>query len=126
MNRDHVKRDEMLRAYFDRPEYSGGTCHFSRIPKELLAKLVKQEFADPEEQQNESPTIAEFLELEYDGILFDGYVVEIYRHDYRVSIDGIYVPHSGMLDKKTIELIQELHSADDFQIDDKEVYAWWD
>jgi hypothetical protein len=126
MNRDHEKRDELLKDYFDSSEYCGGCRHFSKIPRDLLKLLVELDFADPQEQHNEAPTIGEFLEFEYDGIVFDGYVVAIRRDDYRVSIDGVYIPHTGKLDEKTIELIQGFHHADDFKIDGEEIYAWWD
>ena len=117
--------------------YSGGVRRFDELTIEKLKELIDKKFIDEEEQQNEGPTIKKFLAVaskikENDSsaeIFFHGYAVSPDRDDYRVSIDAITVSteNYNIIVDKIYEPLREMCSnADDLDIDENELYAWWD
>ena len=126
LNSDIKARDEMIFGTYDTNCYSGGIRRFRNLSLEKLESLVNSGFADPDETQNYSPSIREFIEfmVENDGYLVDGYVVSGDRDDYRVSVDAI---HRGDMDIETKEelanFVDFARHADEFNPNG---YAWWD
>ena len=95
-----------------------------------LAEATELEAAgalDLEEQQNDSPTIGEFLSFfraeEYDGLKFIGYVIFPPRSDARVSIEG-FECRPKPAQKQT--LINKFRHADEFECRGTYCRAWWD
>ena len=82
-------------------------------------------YANPNEAQNCSPTIQEFLDFTEDkpDYVFGGYAVIDTRNDYRVSI--VSIEHETGIDTmdglKTF--LEFARCADDFEPNG---YAWWD
>jgi len=127
-NMDYKLRDSMLNdIYGDR---EGGKSYdiyrFDNLTAEVLQELVDLKFADPDDYQNNSPTIGEILEFlkENSGFTAQGYAVTAERDDYRISIDGI--DGSSKEDCQIQNFIDIFRKADEFQIGDGFQYAWYD
>ena len=128
LNNDVKRRDELIFGEYDPRDYQGGVKKFYTLSVPTLKILLEEGFADPETDQNGSPTIKEMLafsEKWNSKYEFGGYVVEIGRADYRVSIDAI---HRSDLEDLTEEerkaFIEFVGDVD--ECDENELSAWWD
>lgn len=132
--KDVTERDTLI---FGQPinwkSNSGGIARFSGIHLPTLKKLIDLGYADPQETQNDSPTIQEFLEFMsvYPNVTVHGYVVSPYREDCRVSVEGIECPLGIMNIEDHYDKVQ-MHDmlylcryADELTFDNS-FYAWWD
>ena len=119
-NKDEKTRNALLGIH------KGSYVQFSNLDAETLEKLIDSNFADPEEAQNDAPTIAEFLEFmqDYPEYKAHGYTIGLDRSDYRVSIEGLegYPKTSGAL----ISFIKIFRMADEFDITAGYVRCWYD
>ena len=122
--------------------WCGGIRSYNYLSPDLLEKLVEEGYADPEERQNDSPSIEEWLTFIEENptlenkISFHGYVVHKDRGDRRISVEGIQAspqlegPISGMdlkLTEKEIETLEKFcHYADDVRIGEDHIYVWYD
>ena len=109
---------------------------FSGMPHEVIDELLKEGYAEPEENQNFSPSIREFYtfmktwtSLEgHEGaeITAHGYIIMPPRDDARVTLEGIAGKGLSVLGMQ--DAIAELRHADDFEfnIEDGVFYSWWD
>ena len=92
-NPDWEKRNSLINPYAKADIIGQDLDHirFEELPVDVLKELVKLKLADPEETQNESPTIAEFIEYmeKYSSAKAHGYIISFARDDYRVSVEGI-------------------------------------
>ena len=124
-NMDIKTRDEIIFGSYNPDAYWGGVRDFEGMEVSTLKKLVDMRYADPEEAQNDSPTIEEFIRWmeTYDGYVVNGYVVTDKRSDYRVSIESI--EKIGIIENKDelVDFVNAFRYADEF---DTEGYAWWD
>jgi hypothetical protein len=131
---DHRQRDLILKGFFDSKEYVGGTKRFSKLPLELLELLVLEGHTDPEDYQNNSPSIKDLLvfakQMSEKGyyFFFGGYAVSPSRDDYRVSIDTInikyYFDNSNHLNNKIIEKF--FKDADEKDVEQGNMRFWYD
>lgn len=126
MNKDIVTRDTMIFGSFDKEKYMGGVRRFNNLSCFTLEKLVAKDFANPEETQNESPTIREFIEFmkKYAGYTAHGYVVIDTRDDYRVSVEGIDKGGDADSIEELKEFVKLCRWADDLDVDT--MYCWYD
>jgi hypothetical protein len=62
LNSDYQKRDSIIFGN-NNPKYGGGVAYFEKLSVQKLRLLVDENFADPDDYQNESPLIKEFLEF---------------------------------------------------------------
>lgn len=87
LNRDQATRDQLV---FGRPMTSD-LEYFEDMDAPLLARLIAERFADPSEQQNEAYPIKDFLAFMevHPWTRAHGYVVDLQRGDYRVSVEGL-------------------------------------
>lgn len=93
---DADKREQILfgRSY-DEGSYScGGTCHFDDMTVAKAEELMRLGYMDPEETQNDSPTVQQFVDFikgygNPDSWRLHGYAVSPLREDVRVSVEGI-------------------------------------
>lgn len=130
--REHLIFDEDYKPenYGKRGSY---TRHFDNMSVDTAEVLIKQGFLDPGETQNESPTVAEFIEFakeHSDGnFTFHGYVVGPERDDCRVSFEGVE-GNSDEISKETIidfsKMFMEDYHADDVEIKANRLYCWYD
>lgn len=114
----------------------GGCMSFNNLDTATLGKLLEEKLADPDEQQNNSPTIDEFyyfakmFERKYDAKLsFQGYLVCGKREDSRISIDGIECNSSDdyQIEYAAIkDFFLFADSPDDISILPLRLRAWWD
>ena len=96
--------------------------YFEGLSAETLATLVEEGFADPDDTQNNSPSIGEFLEYmqAHPKVTAHGYIVGKERSDARVSIEGL---HSGTADaEEQIEFLEWNRGADELN----RHRSWWD
>jgi hypothetical protein len=131
-NQDSRTRDTII---FGKPidwdNDLGGAYYFDELTVEQLEQLVNQQFADPAERQNFSPTLGDFLAFAQTQkskgfeFTFEGYVISPKREDYRVSIDGIQFQGDC-----SYQVITDFHAiaynADELDIDPTFIRAWWD
>ena len=125
-NMNIKERDEIIFGNYNADAYKyGGARDFTGMDVATLKKLVELGYADPEECQNSSPRIEDFIEFmeANDGYVVNGYTITDERSDYRVSIEAIEKVGS-ITDMDEAEIFSDFaHYADDFDI---RGYAWWD
>jgi uncharacterized protein YodC (DUF2158 family) len=124
MNKNDQRRHEIIGL-----ELSGKyDCKwFENLTLKQLETLFKEDFVEPDEAQNDSPTTKEILEFMRVNKRFTchGYIVTPDRCDYRVSLEGVAL--SGKLTQKERENFNNLfRKADEFDCDDKGCRAWYD
>jgi len=106
--------------------YTRFNCGYAQL-KSLL--LLEQ--ALPDETQNESPSISEFLgfcEKHNTGekeVIFEGYVINNTRDDARVSVEGIVLNQDLSSEEVKKDFILTFRDADEFDMSDT-YRAWWD
>jgi hypothetical protein len=124
-NKDQAARDKLLGIPPD-AKYGGGIEHFEGLPAPVLRKLIEEQFANPEDCQNCSPTIQEFLDFmeEHPGFTAHGYAVELRRSDYRISIEGLRGKNIKREDAD--DFVQAFRFADDFEFEAGNCYCWYD
>ena len=109
------------------PKYLGGCKSFKGLTLSQLNLLLEENFIDPEECQNSSPTTIEFKEFldRYPECTLHGYIVTPERSDYRVTIEGLEycgdVPRDMLVD-----FINEFRYSDNFICDEDYLYCWFD
>lgn len=119
--------------------YVGGIKKFKNLSLEQLKTLVKEEFIDPEAQQNTSPSVAQFIRLantlydmEYSDNLelqFIGFAISPDRDDYGVQIEGVsYSSSDGYrIDREIIKEFWEfIKNADEVEVNESSGRGWWD
>jgi len=132
MNMDQELRDSKLfrplwAIKYGGDPYMGGVMRFAEMDYDTLQWMVDNRFADPEERQNDSPSISEFLKFlkllpNFRAI---GYVVDKERSDYRLSVEGITGDNLAAID--IIDFVNFAREADEFEINlDGTCRAWWD
>lgn len=131
--REHLIFDED----YNQNRYGGDgtplTRHFEGLSLNTAEVLIKQGFLDPEETQNESPKVAEFIEFAKEhpdgNFTFHGYVVGPEREDCRVSFEGIESDSDNISVETVIDFTKmfcSTYSADNIVIDPNQLYCWYD
>jgi len=128
MNKDQTKRDRYLNI---KPEdYSGNLANLTKPYTGLNAKqlewLINNNYANPEERQNDSPCIGEFLLFikKHLGFMVQGYAIDISRPDYRISIDGLIGEETNI--DEIIEFLKFNKKADELFFSNNHQHSWWD
>ena len=123
-NKDIETRDRIIFGKYQPEEYHGGIRRFSELDAEVLEKLIEEKFIDPEDCQNLSPTAWEFFNFmkQYPWWMAHGYVVELKRPDYRMTIEGIETEMEPHDPEELCEYSKLCGDADDFQT----TYCWYD
>jgi hypothetical protein len=139
LNIDFKRREEIIFGRSIIWDDELGDCEFFEdLTLDKLAQLLEENFAEPQQTQNNSPTIQEFYEfgqksqnLGYEPF-FIGYVVSPDREDYRTSIEGIQMS----LEAETIDsriyadfvsaFKRFAETAHEKDISSRLLYAWWD
>ena len=104
-----------------------------KIKIDQLQQLVDKKFANPEDKQNNAPTLGCLLEigqLAHDTgqeVEFVGYAISAKRGDYRITIDGINIWLEAKLSQELADKVLPLEeTADEFIFDSDCITAWWD
>jgi hypothetical protein len=130
MNRDVARRDALLGIAGQRA--SGGIVRYEDLDVKRLGALIDEGFADRDETQNGSPTIAEFYAFlrEYPEGRVYGYAVSPERPDYRVSVEGVTVDLSEVIPSRRDGLRDAFarlsESADEVDTEGDFLRCWWD
>lgn len=109
------------------------TRRFKGMPIGTAEALIAQGFLDPEETQNDSPTVRELIDFAKDHLdanfKFHGYVVGPEREDCRVSFEGIE-SNSDEINKETlmdfVKMFLVEYPADDTDVGNDHLYCWYD
>jgi len=132
LNVDYKKRDKiMFKRKIDWKKQAGSIKRF-RIDFSQLEQLISNNFIDLNMNQNDSPTVEIFYKFlcKYPQLKAVGYAVSPYRNDYRVSIDRITGNFEQWNEDIKKQLIYNLKTvfkdADEFKVDEKEVWVWYD
>jgi hypothetical protein len=123
-NKDQARRDEILEQFWT-SDWFGGIRRFERLPIAVVLVLGNEGFLDPEDRQNDAPSLGEitkFMAL-YPEFTAHGYAVTKDRQDYRVTFEGVQgTPRSA----EAVQVFTEMFRfADDFVLGN-ECYAWFD
>lgn len=132
LNRNVDRREQIIfgEEKYDSKKYPGGIRCFCQMSYDTLKKLVEENFVYVEDRQNDAPSIAELMQYaeKYPNVTFDGYAVELMRDDYRISIETVRQNFGNS--KNAAEAVKDFsnnfHAADEFRVDEKSGYAWWD
>ena len=131
LNKDIKRRDELIFGDYDPLEYtgnSGGVRKFNGISVQTLKQLLEENFTDPDDDQNGSPSVREMLEFSEkwnNKYVFGGYAVEIWRDDYRVSLDSIWREDlENLTEDERNAFIDFVGEVD--ELDEENMSAWWD
>ena len=128
LNGDWQTRDRILGiAVRWGEDDSGGIFSIDRIELSTLEQLLADNFVDPSDQQNEAPTVAQIVAFlrSHPGTYAFGYAVSPARSDYRVSLEGIAVPHATVTPELRSAVETFCQDADETG-DEPYVYCWWD
>ena len=132
MNQDQVLRERYLVPDgSQRQELSFHDLERFDLKLDQIKSLLEHRFLDPEEKQNNSPSVQEFIEfaenhpIGFFEVIFESYAVYLPRPDYRVTIEGIRL--EGEIPKEVlIDFSNQFLGADEFQIGGESARAWWD
>jgi hypothetical protein len=116
------------------PGHTGGIRRFNNMSPATLQQLVEEGFADPQECQNEGPSIYVMLQFAEKHpewqLTFEGYAVSKDRDDYRVTVDGITAHGDVCLDgggAPSWKALIRHHSEYDFRPTEYGgIRVWWD
>ena len=128
LSSDYKKRDELLGIHVDWNTGSiGGTERFKDVPLKALRMLVDLNLADPEDAQNDAPTLREFIKFmeKYPQCMAHGYAVSPNRDDYRVTIEGLSCRKECVTEELKDDFIEMFRCADEFSIKDG-LRCWYD
>lgn len=122
----------------DKPYYGAGIAQFANLDGTTLAALVDAGFADPDESQDEGPTIRAVLAFLRANPRFraEGYVVEEEREDFRVTVTEVGMPGQTATPEE-VEVFQAFIQPRDGDADapqstpdeletEPHLRAWWD
>lgn len=105
-------------------------ARFSGMSPETARKLLEAGFADPEDQQNCSPTFLEMVEFceSHPGFTMHGYTIGEVRDDARVTAEGVQGEAASIDD--ALDFAEAFRCADDFSIArgtaHPACYCWYD
>lgn len=135
LNKDSKERDMILFGkeldWVDGNVPGGETfCGHSRFEKLSLEKLKELRdkcFLYLDDQQNNAPTIEQFIEFmeKFPDVTAHGYAISPRRDDYRISIEGL--EYTGRCGKAMqLEFTKLCRKADVFTATDSHIYCWFD
>ena len=127
LNKDIETRDKIIFGKYREATYKhGGVREFEGMTRDTLKQLLDQDFADPDERQNLSPTIIEIYEFmaKYPEYTAHGYAVSNSRDDYRVSIDGVSKGRQSDSVKEYTDYMTLFRYCDEFN--PRTMYCWFD
>jgi len=105
-------------------------ARFSGMTAETGRKLIEAGFADPNDQQNDSPTFLEMVEFceGHPGFTMHGYTIGEDRSDARITVEGIQGEAASIDD--ALDFAEAFRYADDMSIargtDHPSCYCWYD
>lgn len=118
--------EETLKCKCPRKDYDS-YVRFDDVSVDKIIHLLDLGIADPEEVQNDAPSIEEivnFLKI-HPEVKAGGYVIFPPRKDIRVSIE--LLKYDGEIDRDmAIDLANFSRTAQEFNLTKNSFRAWWD
>lgn len=127
-NKDYVSRDKLLNLNVDwNTDKTFGIKRFEEIDVKTFETLIVQNFIDPSNSQNASPTAKEFFQFmcRYPSVKAYGYAVSPKRNDYRITIEGIYVLNKDITPSLKKDFMNFCKNADEISTNNG-LLSWWD
>ena len=126
LNRDQNTRDILLKI--EHQKYMGGIARFVSLDLERLEGLIKNDFVNLDDKQNEAPSIQEFYEFmkKYPCVKAHGYAVDKNRSDYRISVEGLHHTGNDISKELQLDFMKLCRKADELICTEKKLYSWWD
>ena len=127
LNKDKERRDEIIFGSVVEEYPLGGCKPFHKLSLKQLDLLIKENFIDLNERQNDNaPAVEDFHSFltDHPDFVLEGYAVSVDRRDYRVSIDGI-AKYEGISKEDIIDFAQ-FYDANEYCIEEDFMRAWWD
>jgi hypothetical protein len=125
LNRDWPSRDKIIGITADWKK--DDIIHFDWLTISQLDRLVEGNFIDIGDRQNSAASVGEIRDFmhKYPQTFAMGYAVNPSRGDYRVSLEGIYIPKSSATAAARTDAIALCKDADDVDVD-SDIGCWWD
>ncbi len=126
-NYDDKRRCELLGIKYPANWGYGGCINFEGLNKKRFDLLLEENFIDPDDSQNESPTAKEFKDFmdRYPDVTAHGYAISPDRCDCRITIEGI--SYNGSVSKEMMkDFIDMCRYADEFVCENNCLYCWYD
>ncbi len=127
LNRDIETRDKIIFGNYKDSKYRfGGTRSFRGLNVDTLKILLDQNFIDPNETQNASPTVFEIYSFMENYPLYTahGYAVVDTRDDYRISLEGVEKGGPANSVEELKDYMNLFRYADEF--DESTMFCWFD
>ena len=131
-NKDDARRHEIIEScggiimdgWSDSKGYD--IKYYEGLTAAGLDTLIKEGFADEDEQQNSCPCIRAIYKFihEHPHFTAHGYIVTPRRADYRVSIEGVTGEECNAEDIH--DFVEMFRRADDFIIEGGHCHCWFD
>lgn len=132
MNKNYELRDRIIFGKYDPESYRLGGCKNFHCSYATMKKLFDEEFIDPDDCQNYSPSAKDFMEYldGVDNVEFIAYAISPTRDDYRITIEGADVEIEDTDYDTITRLVGLFGGADEFTLDHSGstyyLHAWWD
>lgn len=104
-------------------------CSFRAAPLSVIAQLLKLKLIKPNDTQNASPTVKEFVKFveKHPEITFHGYVIGPKRGDCRISIEGLeFITKTTISLELRLDFILFNRWADELECSTNNLHSWWD
>ncbi|WP_337100029.1 hypothetical protein [Paenibacillus sp. YIM B09110] len=126
-NNDHEARDEMLGIDMNWNDSKFDIVYFKNLDVQMLEQLYINNFLNPEDRQNNSPSVAEIFEfmMLHPQVTASGYIVSPNRDDHRVSIDSLAVSEQYVSKRLKKEFEKFCENADELSLTN-DLFSWWD
>lgn len=110
----------------DDKNFFGGCSRFEGMNAKTLQLLVDKGYADPEDNQNGSTTLGEYLEFmkEHPRFKAHGYIISNDREDRRITVEGLEARNVTI--KEIVAFTELDRCADEFEATQKYCRSWWD
>lgn len=133
LNLDQISRDEIIGVSFVADQPMGGIRDFKNLTIQQLQKLIDYRFTPECEAAETGPMIAEFLAFARQlqqrsptlSVSFDGYAIESWRWDYRVTIEAITIQGDIALEIRNL-FLKFACGSENRRIEADLLYAWFD
>lgn len=125
------ERDAIIRAngFWRQADYrSGGVRRFECLSAKGMEQLIALGYADPDERQNDAPSIQQIFEFckKHPEFTMHGYAVECKRPDCRISIEGVEGMSSLYSQDAERDFLKLFKDADELIFDEDQAYCWFD
>ncbi|CAI6087336.1 hypothetical protein [Cohnella sp. JJ-181] len=126
-NKDYKLRDKIVGINFDWSKKQNDIAYYDNLDVRTLEELILNNHINPNDAQNAAPFVRDifYFMTKYPQVLASGYLVGPSRDDYRISIDGLYVPNKYVTEEIKSEFIEFCMDADELNTEEN-LMSWWD